>query len=250
MLPVVGIVLVYAFAGVEPLTSCKDMTISFLGRGWQSITSHSPPLSPTQQDIASVVAKVEPAVVRIEAKDSVGSGMVIDKLCYVLTCNHVVEDVPSASIMLMSGKRYEGRVVARDELADLAIINITLNGADFPAATMGDSNKLGIGEYVIAIGYSLGLEGKATVSKGVVSAFRTINSVNYIQTDAAINSGNSGGPLINLKGEVLGIANFKLVHEAVEGMSFAIAIDSAKSFITDEIERAHREEKHRKKNRL
>ncbi len=232
LLPVLGIALVCAFAGVEPLVSYKDMTISFLGQGWQSITSHPPSLSPTQEDITDVVAKVEPAVVRVETKDVAGSGMTIDKLGYVLTCNHVVENVQLVTITLMSGERYEGSIVGRDESRDLAIIKITVSGSGLPVVTLGNSDKLGIGEDVIAIGHALGLEGKATVSKGVVSALRNLDGVNYIQTDAAMNPGNSGGPLINLKGEVIGIADLKIVHEAVEGMSFAIAINDARLFIT------------------
>ena len=101
--------------------------------------------------------------------------------------------------------------------------------------TLGSSAGLDIGEDVIAIGYSLGLEGEVTVSRGIVSAFRNIDEVDYIQTDAAINPGNSGGPLIDLKGEVVGIADFKFVSEAIEGMNFAIAIDDAKSFLTSTI---------------
>lgn len=236
LLPVLGIALVCAFAGIEPLASYKDMTISFVGQGWQFVTSQTT----TEEDVASAAAKVEPAVVRVETKDSTGSGMVIDESGYVLTCNHVIEDVQSATIILISGEQYEGSIVGRDDSRDLAIIKITVSGAGLPVVTLGNSDKVKTGEDVIAIGYSLGLEGKATVSKGVVSSLRTSGGVNYIQTDAAINPGNSGGPLINLKGEVIGIANFKLVHEAVEGMGFAIAINAAKSFVSSvkEIEEA------------
>lgn len=226
LLPVLAIVLVCAFAGIEPLATYKDTTISLVRQGWQFITST------TRGDVASAVAKVEPAVVRVETVDSVGSGMVIDESGYVLTCNHVVEDTQAATIIFMSGEQYEATVVGRDESRDLAIIEITTNGLDLSIATLGDSAELDVGEDVISVGYSLGLEGKVTVSKGIVSAFRNIDSVNYIQTDAAINPGNSGGPLINLQGEVIGIANFKFVGEAVEGMSFAIAMDDAKPFIT------------------
>jgi hypothetical protein len=230
--PVLVIALVCAFAGIEPFASYKDRAIGLAGQGWQFITSHIT----TEGAVASAVAKAEPAVVRVETTDSVGSGMVIDKSGYVLTCNHVVEDTQSATIMFMSGEQYEGTIVGRDESRDLAIIKITTSGLDLPIVTLGDSAKLDVGSDVIAVGYSLGLEGNATVSKGVVSAFRSIDSVNYIQTDAAVNPGNSGGPLINLKGEVVGIADFKFVGESVEGMSFAIAMNDAKSFITTERE--------------
>lgn len=236
VLPVLIIALVCAFTGIEPFASYKDKAISLAGQGWQFITSHIT----TEGDVASAVAKAEPAVVRVETTvgttEYVGSGMVIDKSGYVLTCNHVVEDTQSATIMFMSGEQYAGTVVGRDESRDLAVIKITTGGPDLPIVTLGDSAKLDIGNDVIAVGYSLGLAGNATVSRGVVSAFRSINSVNYIQTDAAVNLGNSGGPLINLKGEVVGIADFKFVGESVEGMSFAIAVDDAKSFLTSTIE--------------
>lgn len=228
LLPVLGIALVCAFAGIEPLASYKDMTISFVGQGWQVVTSHTT----TEEDVASAAAKVEPAVVRVETTYSIGSGMVIDKSGYVLTCNHVVEDIQSATIMFMSGEQYEGTVVGRDAPGDLAIIKITASRLDLSIVTLGNSAKLEVGEDVIAIGYSLGLEGKATISKGIISAFRTGDGLRYIQTDASINPGNSGGPLVNFKGEVIGIATAKVVHEAVEGMGFAIAINDAKPFIT------------------
>ena len=86
-----------------------------------------------------------------------------------------------------------------------------------------------------SIGYSLGLEGQVTVSKGIVSAIRNINSSSYIQADAAINPGNSGGPLVNLKGEIIGINTAKYVGVEVEGIGLAIPIDEAKIFIQDTI---------------
>ena len=162
-----------------------------------------------------------------------GSGMVIDKSGYILTCNHVVEDVESATITFISGEQYGGSVIGRDELRDLAILKITASGFDFPVVTLGNSDRLESGEEVIAVGYSLGLEGNATISRGVISALRYSDSVRYVQTDAAINPGNSGGPLINFNGDVIGIVTFKFVGEAVEGMSFAIAVNEAKPFISN-----------------
>ena len=230
LLPVLAIALVCAFAGVEPLATYKDATFSLVRQGWQFVISN------TGGNVASAVAKAEPAVIRVGTEYAMGSGMVVDTSGYVLTCNHVVEDVQSAIVMFMDGEQYEATVVGRDESRDLAVIEITASGLDLPIVTLGNSANLDVGEDIIAVGYPLGLEGEVTVSKGIVSAFRNINGVNYIQTDAALNPGNSGGPLINLKGEVVGIANFKLVDEAVEGMSFAIAIDDAKSFLVSTIE--------------
>jgi len=137
----------------------------------------------------------------------------------------------------MDGGQYQGTVIGKDDVDDLAIIKITASSIDFPAVILGDSNKLEIGEEVMAVGYPLGLEGGAAVTKGIVSAFRISEGVNYIQTDAAVNPGNSGAPLINLRGEVVGVITFKLVREAVEGMGFAAAIDTAKSFIAEVIEK-------------
>jgi len=231
LLPVLGIALVCAFAGIEPLASYKDGTISFVGRGWEAIISSS--RSQAGEDIANIIAKIEPAVVRIETEDGMGSGMIIDKSGYILTSNHIVEDAQSATIILTGGGQYQGTVIGKDETSDLAIIKITASGFDFPVVILGNSDKLESGEEVIAIGYSLGLEGSTTVSKGVISALRYSNSVRYIQTDAAINPGNSGGPLINLNGDVVGIVTFKFVGEAVEGMGFAITINDAKPFITE-----------------
>jgi len=238
LLPTLAIVLVCAFAGMEPLASYKDMTISLVGQGWQFITSHIT----TEGDVASAVARVEAAVVRVETTASTGSGIVIDQSGYVLTCNHVVEDTLDVTIIFMSGAQYEATVVGRDESKDLAIIEITASGLDLSIASLGDSAKLDVGKDIVAVGYSLGLEGKVTVSRGIVSALRNIDNVNYIQTDAAINPGNSGGPLINLKGQVVGVANFKYVGEAVEGMSFAIAIDDAKTFMTEVLAREQAQE--------
>jgi len=226
LLPVVAIALVCAFAGIEPLASYKDTTVNLLGQGWQFVTSAR------RGDVATAVARAEPAVVRVETEQSGGSGMIIDKSGYVLTCNHVVDDSVSVTIVLMSGEQYEGSVVGRDASRDVAVIRMTGTLSGLPVVTFGDSDKVRAGEDVVAIGYSLGLEGRATISRGVVSAFRTSGGVDYVQTDAAINPGNSGGPLVNLKGEVIGIANFKLVHETVEGMGFAIAINEVKAFVS------------------
>jgi len=234
--PLVAITLVCAFAGIEPMSSVKDRFTTWVGETWETITTSSESTTQAPEDVTSIVAMVEPAVVRVEIEDGSGSGMIIDESGYILTNNHIVEDVQLAMVTLKDGRQYLGTVIGRDELRDLAIIKISASEFDFPVVTLGNSNELEAGEEVIAIGYSLGLEGEATVSKGIVSAFRTGDGVHYIQTDAAINPGNSGGPLVNFNGEVIGIATAKIVHEAVEGMGFAIAINDAKSFIAERIE--------------
>jgi S1-C subfamily serine protease len=240
-----GIALVCSFAGIEPMSSVKDRATAWVGEKWETITSVTPaPAFPTSvpEGVTSTVAKVEPAVVMVEVEDSMGSGMIIDKSGYILTSNHIVEDVQSAIVILKEGGQFPGEVIGRDELRDLAIIKISANGFDFPVVTLGNSDKLENGEEVIAIGFSLGLEGGATISKGIISAFRYSDGVRFIQTDAAINPGNSGGPLINLNAETIGIVTFKFVGEGVEGMGFAIAINDAKPFIAQVKERERTQE--------
>jgi S1-C subfamily serine protease len=240
-----GIALVCSFAGIEPMSSVKDRATAWVGEKWETVTSVTPaPTFPTSvpEGVTSTVAKVEPAVVMVEVEDSMGSGMIIDKSGYILTSNHIVEDVQSAIVILKEGGQFPGEVIGRDELRDLAIIKISASGFDFPVVTLGNSDKLENGEEVIAIGYSLGLEGGATISKGIISAFRYSDGVRFIQTDAAINPGNSGGPLINLNAETIGIVTFKFVGEGVEGMGFAIAINDAKPFIAQVKEREQTQE--------
>jgi len=240
-----GIALVCSFAGIEPMSSVKDRATVWVGEKWETVTSVTPaPTFPTSvpEGVTSTVAKVEPAVVMVEVEDSMGSGMIIDKSGYILTSNHIVEDVQSAIVILKEGGQFLGEVIGRDELRDLAIIKISANWFDFPVVTLGNSDKLENGEEVIAIGYSLGLEGGATISKGIISAFRYSDGVRFIQTDAAINPGNSGGPLINLNAETIGIVTFKFVGEGVEGMGFAIAINDAKPFIAQVKERERTQE--------
>jgi len=249
--PLVAIILVCAFAGIEPMSSAKDRVITWVGETWESITTSSEPTTLAPEDVTSIVAMVGPAVVRIETDDYIGSGMIIDESGYILTNNHVVEGVQSATVILKDGGQFSGAVIGRDEFRDLAIIKITASGFSFPAVTLGDSDRLKTREEIIAIGYSLGLEGEATVSKGIISAFRIVDGVHYVQTDAAINPGNSGGPLVDFNGEVIGVATAKVVHEAVEGMGFALAINDAKSFIFNVIEQEQvREETQREEQTL
>ena len=195
----------------------------------QTLTSTPTPTTVPTLSITAAIAKVSPAVVYIETADGTGSGMIIDEAGYVLTNSHVVEGTDLATIILPDGREFSGTVIGRDEIIDLAVVKI--DGENLPTVNLGSSNNLEIGQEVISIGYPLGLEGSATVSRGIVSAFRTDDAVTYVQTDAAINPGNSGGPLITLNGEVVGINTWKYVRVDVEGMGYAIAIDNAQPII-------------------
>jgi serine protease Do len=161
---------------------------------------------------------------------SLGSGFIINKEGYIVTNNHVVENAKEIIVTLQNEKDYRAKVVGLDKKTDLALIKIEAEG-DLPAAPLGDSNKLGVGEWVMAIGNPFGLA--ETVTAGIVSAKgRVIGAGPYddfIQTDASINPGNSGGPLFNFWGEVVGINT--AIMATGQGIGFAIPINLAKEIL-------------------
>jgi serine protease Do len=165
---------------------------------------------------------------------SLGSGFVIDSKGFILTNNHVVENADEIVVKLLGGKEFKAKVVGRDAKTDIALIEIKGDAKDLPAVSLGNSTSLRVGEWVVAIGNPFGLEN--TVTAGIVSALgRHINQGpydNFIQTDAAINPGNSGGPLLNAKGDVVGIntAIFSRGGGNI-GIGFAIPIDLAKEIV-------------------
>jgi serine protease Do len=162
-------------------------------------------------------------------QQSLGSGFIIDKDGYIITNNHVVEGADEIKVKLADGREFKARVVGRDSKTDLALIKISSLFKDLPTLPLGDSDKIRVGDWVLAIGNPFGLE--HTVTQGIISATgRVIGSGpydNFLQTDAPINPGNSGGPLVNLKGEVIGI-NTAIVATG-QGIGFAIPSNMAKS---------------------
>jgi serine protease Do len=162
---------------------------------------------------------------------SLGSGFIIDKEGYILTNNHVVEKAEEIKVKLSDQqKEYDAQVIGTDPKTDLALIKIKGAG-DLPVVHLGDSDKLEVGEWVVAIGNPFGLE--QTVTTGIISAKgRVIGAGPYddfLQTDASINPGNSGGPLFDLKGEVVGI-NTAIVAGG-QGIGFAIPVNMAKKLL-------------------
>jgi serine protease Do len=163
---------------------------------------------------------------------SLGSGFIISNDGYIFTNNHVVEQADKILVKISSGKEYEAKVIGTDANTDIALIKIKPDNS-LPVAEIGDSEKLRVGEWVIAIGNPFGLE--ATVTAGIVSAKGRVIGAgpydNFIQTDASINPGNSGGPLFNMEGKVIGI-NTAIVAQG-QGIGFAIPISMAKSILAD-----------------
>ncbi len=174
---------------------------------------------------------------------SSGSGIILSGDGYIVTNNHVVEGVTSIQVTLNTGTEYEAKIVGTDVQTDLAVIKIEPK-EELTVATLGDSSSIEVGERVVAIGNPMGLEFFGSVTQGIVSAVnRSINvdnrTMNLIQTDAAINSGNSGGALINAYGEVIGINSVKVATSGVEGMGFAIPISEASPIISDLLEHGY-----------
>ena len=205
-------------------------------------------------DFVSVIAKVKPSVVAINTEvvtrlfnrqftqEGSGSGWIIDEEGYIVTNNHVIEGAKSITVTLVDGRTLSANIVGTDRFADLAVLKI--DAENLPAAIVGDSGELRVGDWVIAIGNAQG-EGISATSgiisrKGVeitVGAGQELRDL--IQTDAAINPGNSGGPLVNMKCEVIGITSAKLAAIGVEGMGYAISSKTAMPIIGELIQKGY-----------
>ncbi|OGO24545.1 MAG: hypothetical protein A2144_09710 [Chloroflexi bacterium RBG_16_50_9] len=207
--------------------------------------------------IADVVALVKPSVVAINTKgmsydffnrpytqEGAGSGWIVDEDGIIVTNNHVVAGATTITVTLDDGRTFSAnnQPVSTDPLNDLAILKI--DAQNLPALKRGDSSQLRVGDWVIAIGNALGQGIRATegiVSRKGVSLPLSEGQTLYdlIETSAAINPGNSGGPLVNLAGEVIGITSAKVADIGVEGMGYAISIDTAMPIIQELVNKGY-----------
>ena len=184
---------------------------------------------PVKSAEATAAARVLPSVVRVSASGNVGSGLVIGE-GLVITNRHVVEGATTVSVQPNSGQKLQGSVAIRNSILDLALIRVPALRA--PAATLADVSAMKPGDTVLAIGYPLDLKGDATVTRGLFSAVRVGEPVpgEWVQTDAAVNPGNSGGPLTDLQGEVVGLITMRQMASSsstpVEGINFALSSTS------------------------
>ena len=240
---------------ITPTAQALQGTVTPVDPSWRSpsVSESSIPLP----SIADVVAKGNSSVVTITTEQFVsdvfartitqqgaGSGWILDGKGIIVTNNHVVEGARKIVVQLADGRTFEGSSsdVFRDPATDLAIIKVSL--ADLPAAAMGDSAKLRVGDWVVAIGNPLGRGIRA--KEGTVSGLKVSLSTDeeeslhdLIETSAAINPGNSGGPLLNMKGEVVGITSAKIAEVGVEGMGYAISINSAMPILQELITKGY-----------
>jgi S1-C subfamily serine protease len=212
-----------------------------------------PPIDAEEQNNINVYRKVIPSVVNITStaiafdffygavpQQGQGSGFVIDSAGHILTNYHVIAGARQVEVTLWNKKKYRADVIGSDRQKDLAVLQISAK--NLTAATLGDSKNLEVGQKVYAIGNPFGFSG--TMTRGIISSIRSVRSPEgggidqAIQTDAAINPGNSGGPLLNSRGEVIGI-NSMIFTGGVEqsaGVGFAIPINSAKAVLNDLVE--------------
>ena len=170
-----------------------------------------------------------------------GSGIILDRKGLVVTNNHVIDGANQVHVSLKDGRTFTGEVVGSDEATDVAVIRVDAD--DLPAADLGDSEVLRVGQFVLAIGNALALPGGPTVSMGVLSAKgRPLPGTDFIfegllQTDAAVNPGNSGGPLADLDGRIIGMTTMMIQY--AQGMGFAIPINTVKKVAREILETGH-----------
>ena len=202
-----------------------------------------------------VAKTVGPAVVGITNKavahdifnrtfetEGVGSGVIFRNDGYIITNNHVIAGAKEIIVSLSDGNTVSGTLIGTDEMTDIAVVKV--EAKDLPVAELGDSDEVVVGEPAIAIGNPMGLEFQGSVTVGVISALnRTLDlndrRVKLLQTDAAISPGNSGGALVNADGEVIGINSAKLATTGVEGMGFAIPINTVKTIVNELMDKGY-----------
>lgn len=191
-----------------------------------------------------LVAPATPFALRPQPATGVGTGSIVDGQGRILTNNHVVQGAQKITVALDDGRTFIARLIGADPLSDLAVIKIDAD--NLTPVRLGDSDALQVGEDVVAIGFALDLEGGASVTKGVVSALeRSVDTLEgLIQTDTDINPGNSGGPLVNSRGEVVGVNTLALRGSPgsiggpeAQGINFAISINQAKAIMQSLIDK-------------
>lgn len=172
----------------------------------------------------------------------VGSGVIFKSDGYIVTNNHVIEGAREIIVSLADGRTVNAELVGADDMTDIAVVKV--DAKDLPTATFGNSDEVVVGEPAIAIGNPMGLEFQGSVTVGVISALnRTLElsdrRVKLFQTDAAISPGNSGGALVNADGEIIAINSAKLAADGVEGMGFAIPINTVQLIINELLEKGY-----------
>ena len=199
--------------------------------------------------LTEIYSKCAPAVVGIKAgvettDEYWGTGIIFREDGYIVTNYHIIDGTKLASVVLPDETEYDAKLVGYDSDSDIAILKI--DAEDLPVAEFGDSSELLVGESVVAIGNPLGAQFRGTMTNGIISAIdRNVehdgHTMTLLQTNAAINEGNSGGPLINMYGQVIGITNMKMIsyYSNIEGIGFAIPSRSIKTIVDQLLEQGY-----------
>ena len=199
--------------------------------------------------LPDIYKKVIPSVVSISAANgastSTGTGIIMSSDGYIITNYHVVSSAQQIVVLLTDGQEYTACQVGGDETSDIMVLKIDATG--LAPAEFGDSDAAEVGDSVVAIGDPLGIELRGTMTDGIICGIKRDvdvgdRTMSLMQTNAALNSGNSGGPLVNMEGQVIGINTIKLSssgYTTVEGLGFAIPIDSAKPIVDELVEKGY-----------
>ncbi|NLL46314.1 MAG: PDZ domain-containing protein [Clostridiales bacterium] len=218
------------------------------GVSWDGtvLSTNTPPEAGEMLSLQDIYKKCAPSIVSVYSElqggSSLGTGIIISRSGYLITNHHVIKDSIAVTITLESGDQYFAAVVGGDEQSDLAVLKIDATG--LTPAEFGDSQLVQIGDSVVAIGNPVNQS--LTMTNGIISAInRNISYNGYtmtlLQTNAAINEGNSGGPLINMYGQIIGITNMKMVsyYSTIEGIGFAIPTNTAKPIVDEILENGY-----------
>jgi S1-C subfamily serine protease len=230
-----------AISSVQGDISELDNKYDSLAEDYSDLSSDIEALEDATVDYTAIISAIEPSLVMIRSEIDgewhSGTGVIITNDGWVLTAGHILDGATDVEIILTDGSVYAGEDVYTNTI-DAGLVKIDSSGTDFTAAVLGSSSNTQVGEQVIVAGYPLGLDGDPTYTVGIVSAFRTVeewDTNEYLQVDAAVNGGNSGGPVVNMKGEVIGIISWGFegyadddgyfYDEVFEGMNYAVPID-------------------------
>ena len=231
-------------AAVSPAPAQDSDTV--LGTGTVLTISES---TGEEMALPDIYKKVIPSVVSISATNgtstSTGTGIIMSSDGYIITNYHVVSSAQQIVVLLTDGQEYTACQVGGDETSDIMVLKIDATG--LTPAEFGDSDAAEVGDSVVAIGDPLGIELRGTMTDGIICGIKRDvdvgdRTMSLMQTNAALNSGNSGGPLVNMEGQVIGINTIKLSssgYTTVEGLGFAIPIDSAKPIVDELVEKGY-----------
>ena len=230
------------------LISCTQEEVTSLSNNPESVISdgYLPSLNKTIEVVSPSVVAINTSTVALDrffiprVRSADGSGVIISKDGYIITNDHVISEAREISVFLNDGQNFSAEIIGRVPYSDIALLKVN-TGFDLSPIKTSKSENLKVGDWVIAIGNAFGLVGTPTVTAGIVSAKERVmvteddrTLTDMIQTDAAINEGNSGGPLVNLKGELVGINS--TIMRGAEGIGFAISSDLVERYIDDLLE--------------